>query len=44
MTEQYKRGWTDPRIMSMVELFADYVATKAQVDNGQRGVRHDTFN
>jgi uncharacterized UPF0160 family protein len=32
MTEQYKMGWTDPRIMSMVELFADYVATKAQVD------------
>jgi hypothetical protein len=31
MTEQYKMGWTDPRIMSMVELFADYVATKAQV-------------
>ena len=31
MTEQYKMGWTDPRTMSMVELFADYVATKAQV-------------
>jgi len=32
MTEQYKMGWTDPRTMSMEELFADYVATKAQVD------------
>ena len=31
MTEQYKRGWTDPRTMSTAELFADYVATKAQV-------------
>ena len=31
MTEQYKMGWTDPRTMSTEELFADYVATKAQV-------------
>ena len=31
MTEQYKMGWTDPRTMSMEELCADYVATKAQV-------------
>ena len=32
MNEQYKMGWTDPRTMSTEELFADYVATKAQVD------------
>ena len=38
MTEQYKRGWTDPRTMSTAELFADYVATKAQVDKPWAGL------
>jgi hypothetical protein len=41
MTEQYKMGWTDPRIMSMVELFADYVATKAQVHKPWVGLTAD---
>jgi hypothetical protein len=41
MTEQYKMGWTDPRIMSMVELFADYVATKAQVQKPWVGLTYE---
>ena len=41
MTEQYKMGWTDPRTMSMEELFADYVATKAQVDKPWVGLTEE---
>jgi hypothetical protein len=41
MTEQYKMGWTDPRIMSTEELFADYVATKAQVHKPWVGLTDD---
>ncbi len=44
MTEQYKMGWTDPRIMSMVELFADYVATKAQVDKPWVGLTPEDYD
>jgi hypothetical protein len=41
MTEQYKMGWTDPRTMSTAELFADYVATKAQVDKPWVGLTNE---
>jgi hypothetical protein len=44
MTEQYKMGWTDPRIMSMVELFADYVATKAQVHKPWVGLTPEDYD
>ena len=44
MTEQYKMGWTDPRTMSMEELFADYVATKAQVDKPWVGLTPEDYD
>jgi len=44
MTEQYKMGWTDPRTMSTEELFADYVATKAQVDKPWVGLTPEDYD
>ncbi len=44
MTEQYKMGWTDPRTMSMEELFADYVAAKAQVDKPWVGLTPEDYD
>jgi len=43
MTEQYKMGWTDPRTMSTAELFADYVATKAQVHKPWVGLTPEDY-
>ena len=44
MNEQYKRGWTDPRTMSTAELFADYVATKAQVHKPWVGLTAEDYD